>query len=63
MRGAENVLDEFKKQLGIEVGGVTPVENSHLIASVVGACGLHPWLWLARRFMAVSLLHVKGCCP
>ncbi|MDD2293403.1 MAG: NADH-quinone oxidoreductase subunit NuoE [Bacteroidales bacterium] len=43
VRGAEGVLDELKKQLGIEVGQVTPDGKFSLdCLRCVGACGLAP---------------------
>lgn len=43
VRGAEKVLDEFKKQLGIQVGQCTK-DNKFSLSSLrcVGACGLAP---------------------
>ncbi len=43
VRGAENVLEEFKKELGIEVGETTE-DGKFSIACLrcVGACGLAP---------------------
>ncbi len=43
VRGAENVLAEFKKQLGIEVGETT-VDGKFSLSCLrcVGACGLAP---------------------
>lgn len=43
VRGAEKVLDEFKKQLDIEVGQCTK-DNKFSLSSLrcVGACGLAP---------------------
>ena len=43
VRGAENVLEELKKELGIEVGGVTE-DGKFSLESLrcVGACGLAP---------------------
>ena len=43
VRGAEKVLTEFKKELGIEVGKVTS-DNKFSLSSLrcVGACGLAP---------------------
>jgi NADH-quinone oxidoreductase subunit E/NADP-reducing hydrogenase subunit HndA len=43
VRGAEKVLDEFKKELGIQVGQVTK-DNKFSLSSLrcVGACGLAP---------------------
>ena len=40
VRGAEKVLDEFKKQLGIKVGESTP--DGKFCLRCVGACGLAP---------------------
>ncbi len=43
VRGAEKVLDEFKKQLGINVGESTPDGKYSLTClRCVGACGLAP---------------------
>ena len=43
VRGAEKVLDELKRQLGINVGEVTPDGKSSLTClRCVGACGLAP---------------------
>ncbi|MGE5419994.1 MAG: NAD(P)H-dependent oxidoreductase subunit E [Chloroflexota bacterium] len=43
VRGAEKVLDEFKKQLGVQVGQCTG-DNKFSLSSLrcVGACGLAP---------------------
>ena len=43
VRGAEKVLDEFRKQLGIQVGQCTN-DNKFSLSSLrcVGACGLAP---------------------
>jgi len=43
VRGAEKVLDEFKKELGIQVGESTK-DNKFSLSSLrcVGACGLAP---------------------
>ena len=43
VRGAEKVLEEFKKQLGIQVGECTK-DNKYSLSSLrcVGACGLAP---------------------
>jgi NADP-reducing hydrogenase subunit HndA len=43
VRGAEKVLEEFKKELGIQVGQVTK-DNKFSLSSLrcVGACGLAP---------------------
>lgn len=43
VRGGEKVLDEFRRQLGIEVGGTTPDRLFSLDSlRCVGACGLAP---------------------
>ncbi|MCQ2321127.1 MAG: NAD(P)H-dependent oxidoreductase subunit E [Bacteroidales bacterium] len=43
VRGAEKVLDEIKRQLGINVGEVTPDGKFSLtVLRCVGACGLAP---------------------
>ena len=43
LRGAEKVLDELKRQLGINVGEVTPDGKFSLTClRCVGACGLAP---------------------
>ena len=43
VRGAEKVLDELKRQLGINVGEVTPDGKCSLTClRCVGACGLAP---------------------
>jgi NADP-reducing hydrogenase subunit HndA len=50
VRGSENVLDEFKKQLGIEVGEVS--ENGEFSLSClrcVGACGLAPVVMVGEK--------------
>jgi NADH-quinone oxidoreductase subunit E/NADP-reducing hydrogenase subunit HndA len=50
VRGAEDVLDEFKKQLGIEVGGVTPDGKFSLdCLRCVGACGLAPVVMVGEK--------------
>jgi NADH-quinone oxidoreductase subunit E/NADP-reducing hydrogenase subunit HndA len=43
VRGAEKVLDEFKKELAIQVGESTP-DNKFSLSTLrcVGACGLAP---------------------
>jgi NADH-quinone oxidoreductase subunit E/NADP-reducing hydrogenase subunit HndA len=43
VRGAEKVLEEFKKELGLNVGQVTK-DNKFSLSSLrcVGACGLAP---------------------
>lgn len=50
VRGAENVLEEFKKQLGIEVGEVTEDGNFSLSClRCVGACGLAPVVLVGEK--------------
>ena len=43
VRGAERILDEFKKELGLQVGQTTP-DGKFSLSSLrcVGACGLAP---------------------
>ncbi len=50
VRGAEKVLDEFKKELGIEVGKVTN-DNKFSLSSLrcVGACGLAPVVLVGEK--------------
>ena len=50
VRGAEKVLDEFKKELGIPVGGVTP-NGIFSLSSLrcVGACGLAPVVLVGEK--------------
>lgn len=50
VRGAEKVLDEIKRQLGIQVGGITPDGKFSLnCLRCVGACGLAPVLMIGDR--------------
>lgn len=50
VRGAEIVLDELKKELGIEVGGVTPDGKFSLdCLRCVGACGLAPVMLIGEK--------------
>lgn len=43
VRGSEKVLDEFKRQLGIEIGEMTPDGKFSInCLRCVGACGLAP---------------------
>jgi NADH-quinone oxidoreductase subunit E/NADP-reducing hydrogenase subunit HndA len=50
VRGAEKVLDEFTKQLGIEVGQVTPDGKFSLSClRCVGACGLAPVVLIGEK--------------
>ncbi|NMB37872.1 MAG: NADH-quinone oxidoreductase subunit NuoE [Bacteroidales bacterium] len=50
VRGAEDVLDELKKELGIEVGGVTEDGKFSLdCLRCVGACGLAPVLMIGEK--------------
>jgi NADP-reducing hydrogenase subunit HndA len=50
VRGAEKVLDEFKKELNIEVGETTP-DGSFSISCLrcVGACGLAPVVTVGEK--------------
>jgi NADH-quinone oxidoreductase subunit E/NADP-reducing hydrogenase subunit HndA len=50
VRGAEKVVDEFKKELGIKVGGVTPDGKFSLdCLRCVGACGLAPVVIIGEK--------------
>jgi len=50
VRGAENVLAEFKKELGIEVGESTPDGKFSLnCLRCVGACGLAPVILVGEK--------------
>ena len=50
VRGAEKVLDEFKKELGIQVGQSTK-DNKFSLSSLrcVGACGLAPVVLVGEK--------------
>lgn len=50
VRGAENVLEEFKKELKIEVGETTP-DGTFSISCLrcVGACGLAPVVMVGEK--------------
>lgn len=50
VRGAEKVLDEFKKQLGIQAGQVTK-DGKFSLSSLrcVGACGLAPVVMIGDK--------------
>jgi NADH-quinone oxidoreductase subunit E/NADP-reducing hydrogenase subunit HndA len=50
VRGAEKVLDEFKKQLSIKVGESTPDGKFSLnCLRCVGACGLAPVVQVGEK--------------
>lgn len=50
VRGAEGILDELKKELGIEVGGVTDDGKFSLdCLRCVGACGLAPVMLIGDK--------------
>ena len=50
VRGAEKVLDELKRQLGINVGEVTPDGKFSLTClRCVGACGLAPVIEIGEK--------------
>ncbi len=50
VRGAEKVVDEFKKELGIKVGEVTPDGKFSLdCLRCVGACGLAPVVMIGEK--------------
>lgn len=50
VRGAEKVLDEFKRILGIQIGEVTPDGKFSLnVLRCVGACGLAPVVQIGSK--------------
>ncbi len=50
VRGAEKVVDEFKKELGIKVGEVTPDGKFSLdCLRCIGACGLAPVAMIGEK--------------
>ncbi|NLP47121.1 MAG: NADH-quinone oxidoreductase subunit NuoE [Epulopiscium sp.] len=50
VRGAEKVLNEFKKQLNLEVGETTPDGKFSLLSlRCVGACGLAPVVMVGEK--------------
>ena len=61
VRGAETVLDEFKRRLSIGVGGVTPDGQFSLDSlRCVGACGLAPVVLVGEKvYGRVSLPDVE----
>ncbi|MBI5009814.1 MAG: NADH-quinone oxidoreductase subunit NuoE [Bacteroidia bacterium] len=62
VRGAEKVLDEFKKELGIKVGESTR-DNKFSLSSLrcVGACGLAPVVLVGdKTYGRVAPDDVKG---
>ena len=61
VRGAEKVLDELKRQLGIGVGEVTPDGKFSLnCLRCVGACGLAPVIEVGEKvYGRVTPDHVK----
>ena len=62
VRGGEKVLDEFRRQLGIEVGGTTP-DGLFSLDSLrcVGACGLAPVVMVGQKvFGRLTQSSVKG---
>jgi NADH-quinone oxidoreductase subunit E/NADP-reducing hydrogenase subunit HndA len=62
VRGAEKVLEEFKKELGIEVGESTK-DNKFSLSSLrcVGACGLAPVVLVGdKTYGRVAPDDVKG---
>lgn len=62
VRGSEQVLSEFKRQLGIEVGQSSPDGKFSLnCLRCVGACGLAPVVMVGERvYGRVSPQMVKG---
>ena len=62
VRGAEKVVDELKKELNIEVGGVTPDGQFSLdCLRCVGACGLAPVMLIGEKvFGRIEPKEIKG---
>ncbi len=62
VRGAEKVLDEFRKQLNIQVGESTPDGRFSLSClRCVGACGLAPVVMIGEKvYGRVAPEDVKG---
>jgi len=62
VRGAEKVLDEFKRHLDVKVGDTTPDGKFSLSClRCVGACGLAPVVTIGERvYGRVSPEDVKG---
>ena len=62
VRGGEKVLDEFRRQLGIEVGGTTPDGLfSRDSLRCVGACGRAPVVMIGPRvYGRLKVTDVKG---
>lgn len=62
VRGAEKILDEFKKQLGLSVGETAP-DGLFSLASLrcVGACGLAPVVLVGEKvYGRLATDDVKG---
>ena len=62
VKGAEAVLDEFKKELGVETGGVT-ADGSFSVDALrcIGACGLAPVITVNGKYYGrVSKSDVKN---
>lgn len=50
VKGAGDVLDRFKKALGIDAGGLTPDGKFNLVATrCIGCCGLAPVLTVGGK--------------
>ena len=62
VRGADKVLDEFKKELGIDVGETTSDGKFSLsVLRCVGACGLAPVVLVnGKVYGRVATAEVKG---
>ena len=53
VKGAEKILDEFKRSLDIEVGGTTPDQKFSIdILRCVGACGMAPVVSVGEKVYA-----------
>ena len=62
VRGAEKVVDELKKELKIEVGGITPDGKFSLdCLRCVGACGLAPVMSIGDKvYGRIDPKEIKG---
>jgi NADH:ubiquinone oxidoreductase subunit E len=53
VRGAQRILEEFERQLGIKEGETTPdLEHSLETVACIGACGLSPCVMINRKVEA-----------
>ncbi|MCL2388155.1 MAG: NAD(P)H-dependent oxidoreductase subunit E [Defluviitaleaceae bacterium] len=62
VKGAQDILDEFKKELGVDTGGVTEDGKFSVDAlRCIGACGLAPVITVNGKYYGrVTKADVKG---